>query len=85
MFRVKETTVLETDGSSKQNQVSMSLQCKCSEVFFPFSPPCSEIPPGNRTGKADHIPDDIAWPFSPSPSDLSLKALKLVSKKKVRP
>lgn len=85
MFRVKETTVLETDGSSKQNQGSLSLQGKCSEVFFSFSPPYSEIPPGKRPGKADHIPDDIARPFSPSRSDLSLKALMLVSKNKVRP
>lgn len=60
MFRVKETTVLETDGSSKQNQVSMSLQCKYREAFFSFSSPCREILQGGgggeKTGKADHIP-----------------------------
>lgn len=48
MFRVKETTVLETDGSSKQNQMSMALQCTPSGVFFSFSLPGSEILPGGE-------------------------------------
>lgn len=57
MFRVKETTVLETDGSSKQNQMSMALQCTPSGVFFSFSLPGSEIlPGGERTGEADPLP-----------------------------
>lgn len=55
MFRVKETTVLETDGSSKQNQMSMALQCTQSGVFFSFSLPGSEILPGGR-GLGRQIP-----------------------------